>query len=80
MVKKVEVNEIEDSHLSIKNEMKDSHLSVKELVKKLEDKIDPFTVINGKYVEQNFHMSKELKLLQKRNNDKRDDIEKSVLG
>lgn len=50
--------------------MGESKEKVKDLVKKLQDKIGPLNAMNAKYIDQNFHMKKEMILYEKKKKEK----------
>lgn len=41
-----------------------------ELVRRLGDKLEPANVLNMKYIDQNFHMRREMKLYEKKSQEK----------
>lgn len=47
-----------------------SEKPVKEMAKELENKLNPEKILNLKYVEQNFNMQKEIKIYQKKKEEK----------
>lgn len=60
--------------------MPEKQRKVSELVEELKDKLEASNIMNLKYLDQNFHMKKEMKLLENRENVKGSQLTKHKSG